>query len=71
MTTQYRANRTKAALLSGETIAVPEIIRVCDPIVVELIAEAGFNLRLDRYGALTLQFGQAIEHDFGGANCRP
>ena len=43
MTTQYRANRTKAALLSGETIAVPEIIRVCDPIVVELIAESGFN----------------------------
>ncbi len=43
MTTQYRANLTKAALLRGETIAVPEINRVFDPIVVELVAEAGFT----------------------------
>ena len=43
MTTQYRANRTKAALLRGETIAVPEINRVFDPVVVELVAEAGFS----------------------------
>ena len=43
MTTQYKPNHTKSAMLRGETIAVPEIVRVFDPIVVELIAEAGFT----------------------------
>lgn len=43
MTTQYRPNATKAALQRGETIAVPEINRVFDPIVVELVAAAGFT----------------------------
>jgi 2-keto-3-deoxy-L-rhamnonate aldolase RhmA len=43
MTSLYRVNHTKAALLRGETVAVPEINRVFNPIVVELIAQAGYT----------------------------
>lgn len=43
MTDQYRINHTKAALLRGETIIVPEINRVANPIVVEVLALAGYN----------------------------
>ncbi len=43
MAKQYRPNKTKAAALSGEVIIVPEINRVFSPIVVELIAQAGYT----------------------------
>ena len=43
MINRYRLNNTKAALLRVEVIAVPEINRVFNPIVVEIIAEAGFT----------------------------
>ena len=38
-----RTNRTKAAAARGETVFVPEINRVFDPVVVELIAAAGYG----------------------------
>lgn len=38
----YRVNNTKAALLRGEVVKVPEINRVFNPIVVEAVAQAGF-----------------------------
>ena len=71
MTTQYRPNRTKAALLRGETIAVPEINRVFDPIVVEIGCRSRIHPRVDRYGTLAPQFSRAVEYDSGGANRRP
>lgn len=43
MTSQYRTNKTKAALLRGETVKVPEINRVFNPILVELIAQVGYK----------------------------
>ena len=43
MRNRYRINNTKAALLRGEVIPVPEINRVFDPIVIEIIAQAGFT----------------------------
>ena len=43
MSERHGLNNTKAALAKGETIYVPEINRVFDPVVVELIAQAGFN----------------------------
>jgi 4-hydroxy-2-oxoheptanedioate aldolase len=43
MTENYRANKTKAALLRGETLKVAEINRIFDPAVVELAAQAGFG----------------------------
>ena len=43
MINQYKANHTKAALLRGETITVPEINRVSNPIVVEVLALAGYT----------------------------
>ena len=43
MANNYRKNRTKSALLSGETIKVPEINRVFDPTVVETIASVGYQ----------------------------
>ena len=43
MINQYKVNHTKAALLRGETIAVPEINRVSNPIVVEVLALAGYS----------------------------
>ena len=43
MTNQYRVNNTKAALLRGEAVMVPEINRVFNPVVVELIAQAGYT----------------------------
>ena len=43
MINQYKVNHTKAALLRGETIAVPEINRVSNPIVVEVLALAGYT----------------------------
>ena len=42
MTNRFRINKTKAALLRGETVTVPEINRVFNPIVVEMIAQAGY-----------------------------
>ena len=38
-----RTNRTKAAAARGETVFVPEINRIFDPVVIELIAEAGYR----------------------------
>ena len=43
MTEDFRTNKTKAAMLSGQTIKVAEINRVFDPAVVEIIAQAGFG----------------------------
>ena len=43
MTNQYRLNNTKAALLRGEVVTVAEINRVFNPIIVEVLAQAGFN----------------------------
>ena len=43
MVPPYRPNRTKAAALAGETILVPEINRVFNPIVVEAMALAGYS----------------------------
>ncbi len=43
MINQYKVNHTKAALLRGETITVPEINRVSNPIVVEVLALAGYS----------------------------
>jgi 4-hydroxy-2-oxoheptanedioate aldolase len=40
---QYRVNKTKAAVLNGEVIKVPEINRVFNPVVVELVAQAGYS----------------------------
>ena len=39
----FRTNKTKAALLQGETLKVAEINRIFDPAVVELAAQAGFG----------------------------
>lgn len=38
---QYRINETKAELQRGQTVMVPEINRVFDPIVVEAVAAVG------------------------------
>ena len=35
MKNSYKINHTRAALLKGEAVTVPEINRVFDPIVVE------------------------------------
>ena len=43
MINQYKVNHTKAALLRGGTLAVPEINRVSHPIVVEVLALAGYS----------------------------
>ena len=43
MPDQYRANKTKAALLNGNIINVAEINRIFNPTVVELIAQAGYS----------------------------
>lgn len=43
MIMQYRANKTKAAALKGESVKIAEINRVFDPIVVEAVAQAGFT----------------------------
>lgn len=43
MKNSYKINHTRAALLKGEAVTVPEINRVFDPIVVELAAQAGFT----------------------------
>ncbi len=39
----FRTNKTKAALLQGETLKVAEINRIFDPAVVEIAAQAGFG----------------------------
>ena len=43
MINQYQINNTKAALLGGEFVIVAEINRVFNPIIVEMLAQAGFN----------------------------
>ena len=43
MIDRYRVNNTKAALLGGEVVIVAEINRVFSPIVVEVIAQAGYT----------------------------
>jgi 2-keto-3-deoxy-L-rhamnonate aldolase RhmA len=43
MPIQYRPNKTKSGLLRGESVKVPEINRVFDPIVVETIAAVGYT----------------------------
>lgn len=43
MSENFRINKTKAALISGETVNVAEINRIFDPAVVELAAQAGFG----------------------------
>ena len=43
MIMQYRANKTKAAALKGESVKIAEVNRVFDPIVVEAVAQAGFT----------------------------
>ncbi len=43
MSERYTINRTKTSLANGETAYVPEINRVFNPVVVELIAKAGYR----------------------------
>ena len=43
MTERYASNRTKASLLRGDTILVAEVNRMFNPIVTEVIAQAGFT----------------------------
>ena len=43
MINRYKTNHTKAALLRGETVTVPEINRVSNPIVVEVLAQTGYT----------------------------
>ncbi len=43
MNTQFKVNRTKAALLRGESVVLADINRVFNPVVVEMIAQAGYS----------------------------
>ena len=43
MSERYRINKTKTAIANGETIYVPEINRIFDPVLVELVAQTGFS----------------------------
>lgn len=42
MLTRYQTNKTKESIVKGQTIYVAEINRTFDPVMVELIAEAGY-----------------------------
>ena len=49
MSDRYALNHTRTNLLNGKTIYVPEINRVFDPVVVELLAQSGYTcVWLDR-----------------------
>ena len=43
MTERYRINRTKSSLLRGETVLIAEVNRMFNPVVTEVIAQAGFT----------------------------
>ena len=43
MTTRYDINKTKASLMRGETALVAEINRMFNPVMTEVIAQAGFS----------------------------
>ena len=58
MTENFRTNKTKAALLGGETLKVAEINRIFDPAVVELAAQAGFD-----YVCVDMQHGMVDRRD--------
>ena len=43
MSNQFKVNKTKVALNRGELVILADINRVFDPVVVEMIAQAGYN----------------------------
>ncbi len=40
---QFKVNKTKASMLRGEVVVLADINRVFDPVVVEMIAQAGYT----------------------------